>query len=180
MTTFTRDIREATTWSIVLSVLMMICGMLAVLIPPVAGLAVTMMFGWVLLFAGALHIGFAWRADHASRKAGEAALAALYIGIGLYLLARPVAGLVSLTLVIAAYLVAKGVLEGAIAFKLRPLPGSGCLLFDGVVTIAIAVMIAASWPASSAWVAGVLVGIALFTSGLARLMMSVAVRHVLA
>jgi uncharacterized membrane protein HdeD (DUF308 family) len=96
------------------------------------------------------------------------------------MLARPVAGLASLTLAVAAYRVAKGLLEGAIAFKLRPLPGSGWLLFDGIVTVAIAAMIAASWPASSAWVIGVLVGVALFTSGLARLMVAVAVRRVVA
>jgi uncharacterized membrane protein HdeD (DUF308 family) len=101
----------------------------------------------------------------------------LYGAIGFYMLARPLAGLASLTLMIAAYLVAKGVLEEVIAFKLRPLPGSGWMLFDGVLTIAIAAMIAAAWPASTAWAIGVLVGVALFSSGLARLMLSVAVRR---
>jgi len=96
------------------------------------------------------------------------------------MLARPVAGLASLTLAIAAYLVVKGVLEGAIAFKLRPLPGSGWLLFDSILTVAIAAMIAAAWPVSTAWAVGVLVGAALFSSGLARLMVSIAVHRVVA
>jgi uncharacterized membrane protein HdeD (DUF308 family) len=78
------------------------------------------------------------------------------------------------------YLVAKGLLEGAIAVKLRPLPGSGWLLFDSILTITLAVMIGAAWPASAGWAVGVLVGVALFSSGLARLMVSVAVRRVLA
>ena len=98
----------------------------------------------------------------------------------MYMLARPAAGLASLTLAIAVYLVAKGLLEGAIAFKLRPLPGTGWLLFDGILTVAIAVAIAAAWPASTAWTVGVLVGVALFSSGLARLMVSVAVRRTVA
>ena len=36
-------------------------GVLAIAIPPVAGLAVTAMFGWLLIFSGALHVGYAWR-----------------------------------------------------------------------------------------------------------------------
>jgi len=179
-TTITREIRESTTWSIVLSVLMMVSGVLAILIPPIAGLTVTVVFGWLLLFSGVLHLGFAWRGDRAASILGEILLAVLYGAIGLYMLARPVAGLASLTFAIAVYLVAKGLLEGAIAFKLRPLPGSGWLLFDGILTIAIAAMIGAAWPASTAWAVGVLVGVALFSSGLARLMVSVAVRRVLA
>jgi uncharacterized membrane protein HdeD (DUF308 family) len=178
-TTISRQIRESTTWSIALSVLMMMSGVFAMLIPPVAGLTVTVMFGWLLIFTGALHLGFVWRGDRAATILGEILLALLYGAIGVYMLARPVAGLASLTLAIAAYLVVKGLLEGAIAFKLRPLRGSGWLLFDGVLTVVLAAMIAAAWPASSSWVVGVLVGVALFIGGLARLMVSVAARRAL-
>jgi uncharacterized membrane protein HdeD (DUF308 family) len=179
-TTITQEIRESTTWSIVLSVLMMLSGVLAIFIPAAAGLTVTVMFGWLLIFTGVLHLGFAWGRDQAASVIGEILLAMLYGALGLYMLARPVAGLASLTIAVVIYLVAKGLLEGIIAFKVRPLPGSGWLMFDGILTIAIAAMIAAAWPASTAWTVGVLVGVALFSSGLARLMVSAAVRRVLA
>lgn len=174
------EIRRSTTWSIVLSVLMMVSGVLAIAIPPLAGLAVTVMFGWLLIVTGALHLGFAWRGHGAAAVIGEIVVAALYAALGFYMLARPVAGLASLTLAIAAYLVAKGVLEGVIAFKLRPMPGSGWLLFDAILTIALAAMIASAWPASVAWAVGVLVGIAMVSSGFARLMVSTAVRRLVA
>ena len=180
MPTVRGEIRQSTTWSIVLSVLMMVSGVLAIAIPPLAGLAVTVMFGWLLIVTGALHLGFAWRGHGAAAVIGEIVVAALYAAIGLYMLARPVAGLASLTLAIAAYLVAKGVLEGVIAFKLRPMPGSGWLLFDAILTIALAAMIASAWPASTAWAVGVLVGIAMISSGFARLMVSTAVRRLVA
>lgn len=179
-TTIAQDIRQSPTWSIVLSVLMMASGVLAIVVPLIAGLAVTVVFGWLLIFAGALHLGFAWRGARAAGIIGEILLAMLYAAIGFYMLARPVAGLASLTLAIAVYLVAKGVLEGAIAFKLRPLPGSGWLVFDAILSVAIAAMIAATWPASTAWAVGVLVGVTLVASGLARLMVSIAVRRELA
>ena len=176
----TEHVRESTTWSIVFSVLIMINGVLAIAIPPVAGLAVTMMLGWLLIVTGALHLAFAWRERGAATIVGEIAVAVLYAALGFYMLARPVAGLASLTLAISAYFVAKGILEGVVAIKLRPLPGSGWLLFDGVLTVVVAAMIASAWPASSAWAVGVLVGIAMVSSGFTRLMASIAVRRLVA
>jgi uncharacterized membrane protein HdeD (DUF308 family) len=174
------EVRQSATWSIVLSVLMIISGVVALAIPPVAGLTATVMFGWLMIVTGAFHLGYAWRGHGAAGVIGEIAIAVLYGAIGFYMLARPVAGLASLTLAIAAYLVAKGVLEGVIAFKFRPLPGTGWLLFDGILTVVIAALIASAWPASSAWAVGVLVGIAMMSSGFAHLMLSIAVRRVVA
>ncbi len=174
------EVRQSATWSIVLSVLMIISGVLALAIPPVAGLTVTVMFGWLLIVTGAFHLGFAWRGHGAAAVIGELAIAVLYGAIGFYMLARPVAGLASLTLVIAGYLAAKGVLEGVIAFKFRPLPGTGWLVFDGILTVMIAALIASAWPVSSAWAVGVLVGVAMISSGFARLMLSVAARRLVA
>ncbi len=180
MATVAEEVRESTGWSIVLSVLMMITGVLAMVVAPIAGLTVTLMFGWLLIFGGVLHLGFAWRGQKASIVVGEILLAVAFGAMGVYMLARPVAGLASLTLVIAAYLLVKGVLEGVMAFTLRPAPGSGWLLFDGMLTMVVAAIIGGGWPASAAWAVGVLVGVALLSSGLARLMVSIAVRRVMA
>jgi uncharacterized membrane protein HdeD (DUF308 family) len=179
MATVAQEIRRSNTSSIVLSVLLMITGVLAMFIAPIAGLTVTLLFGWLLIFAGVLHLGFARRGQKASIVVGEILLAIAFAAIGVYMLARPLAGLASLTLVIAAYLLVKGVLEGVMAFTLRPAPGSGWLLFDGILTIVVAAIIGGGWPASAAWAVGVLVGVALLSSGLARLMVSVAVRRVI-
>ena len=159
---------------------MMVCGVLAIAAPLLAGLAVTAMFGWLLIVTGVLHLGFAWRGNGVAAVFGEIVVAVLYGALGFYMLARPAAGLASLTVVTAAYFVAKGVLEGVIAFSMRPLRGTGWLLFDGLLTIVLAAMIASAWPASSAWVVGTLVGIAMVSSGFARLMVSVAVRRLIA
>jgi len=171
------DIRESTTWSIVLSVLMMISGALAIAIPSVAGLAVTIALGWLLIVSGVLHLGYAWRAQGAAAVIGEIVLAVLYALVGIYTLAHPVVGLASLTFAVAVYLVAKGVVEGIVAFTLRRLAGSGWLLFDGILTIAIAAMIASAWPISAVWAVGVLVGVSMISSGFSRLMLSMAVRR---
>ena len=176
----TTDIHKATTWSIVLSVLMIAAGVLAIFSPAIAGVAVTVFFGWLLIFSGILHLAYAWQAGRPGAVVWEILLGILYGGIGVYLLARPGAGLASLTLALAFYLVLEGVLEFVLSFQLRPLPGSGWLLFDGIVTLVLAAMIGSAWPVSSLWAIGTLVGASMFFSGITRLMVSVAVRRVVA
>jgi uncharacterized membrane protein HdeD (DUF308 family) len=176
----TGDIRTATTWSIVLSVLMIAAGVLAIVLPSVAGVAATIFVGWLLVFSGILHLAYAWRAGRTGSVIWEILIGILYGGIGVYLLAQPVAGLESLTLAIAIYLLVRGVLEFFLAFQLRPLPGTGWLLFDGVVLLVLAAMIGSGWPTSSVWAVGTLVGIGMFFSGMTRLILSVAVRRVVA
>jgi uncharacterized membrane protein HdeD (DUF308 family) len=95
-------------------------------------------------------------------------------------LLHPVAGLASLTLLLAIYLFVEAVLELVLGFRLRPRPGSGWLLFDGIVTLVLAILIWRSWPSSSEWVIGTLVGISMLFSGTARLSLSLGARRVLA
>jgi uncharacterized membrane protein HdeD (DUF308 family) len=175
-----RNVQRATTWSIVLSASMILAGILALLVPAMTGVAVTLVIGWLLIVSGVLHLGFAWRAGGSGAVVWEILLAAVYGAIGFYLLANPVLGLETITLTLAVYLVCEGALEFVLAAVLRPLPGNGWLLFDGIVTLLLAVLIWRGWPMSSTWVVGTLVGISMFFSGLTRLMLSVAVRRIAA
>ena len=172
--------RTATTWSIVLSVLMIAAGVLAICVPVIAGVTVTAIVGWLLVFSGLLHLAFAWQAGREGAVLWELLLGIVYGAIGFYLLASPVAGLASLTLAISIYLLIEGVLEFVLSFQLRPAPGSGWLLVDGIITLVLAVMIWSTWPSSALWVVGTLVGISMFFSGITRLMLSMAVRRVVA
>jgi uncharacterized membrane protein HdeD (DUF308 family) len=164
----------------VLSVLMIAAGVLAVCVPVIAGVAITALVGWLLVFSGVLHLAFAWRAGRAGAVLWEVLLGIVYGAIGFYLLASPVAGLASLTLAIAFYLLVEGVLEFVLSFQLRPAPGTGWLMVDGIITLVLAVMIWSTWPSSALWVVGTLVGISMFFSGITRLMLSMAVRRIAA
>jgi uncharacterized membrane protein HdeD (DUF308 family) len=170
----TADVHKATTWSIVLSLLMIAAGVFAIWIPLIAGVTVTAIVGWLLVFSGLLHIAFAWQAGRAGAVVWEILIGIVYGAIGFYLLASPVAGLASLTLAIAIYLLIEGVVEFVLSFQLRPAPGSGWLLLDGIITLVLAVMIWSTWPSSALWVVGTLVGISMFFSGITRLMLSMA------
>jgi len=170
-------VKKTLGWSVGLSALMIVAGLLAIVVPTVAGMAVTLFVAWLLIFSGAAHILFGWHTRSNGGFLWELLVGILYIVVGSYLLVNPVAGLASLTLALAIYLFAEGVLELILSFQLEPLPGWGWLLFDGIVTLVLAAMIWRTWPSSTTWVIGTLVGVSMFFSGIARLMLSLAARR---
>ena len=172
--------KESVGWSIGLSVLMIIAGVLAIVIPPAAGIAVLVVVAWLLMLSGVIHMLFAWHTRTTGGMIWELLLGILYIFVGVYALLHPLAGLASLTLVLAIYLFVEGALELILSFRLRPMPGSNWLLFDGIVTLILAILIWRSWPSSTEWVIGTLVGISMLFSGAARLSLSLAARRVVA
>ena len=173
-------VKKSLGWSIGLSVLLIVAGLLAIAVPQAAGIAVNLLVGWLLIFSGAVHLVFAWHTRTTGGILWELLLGIIYIFIGGYLLVHPVAGLATLTLALAIYLFAEGILELILGFRIRPMPGSGWLLFDGVITLILAVMIWKTWPSSTEWVIGTLVGISMLFSGISRLMLSMAARQVAA
>ena len=173
-------VKRSVGWSIGLSVLMILAGFLAIAVPQAAGIAVNVLVAWLLVFSGAAHLVFGWHVRSTGGILWELLLGALYIFVGAYLLFRPVVGLASLTLALAIYLFAEGVLELILWFRLRPLPGSGGLLFDGIITLILGVMIWRTWPSSTEWVIGTLVGFSMIFSGISRLMLSLAARRLVA
>lgn len=167
-------------WSIALSILMILAGLLAIVVPVAAGIAVTIFVGWLLVFCGAAHLVFAWHTRNTGALIWGLLLGIAYIAVGGYVLFHLVAGLASLTLALAIYLSAEAILEFALSFRLRPMAGSRWLLFDGIITLILAILIWRSWPSSTPWVIGTLVGISMLFSGVSRLMLSLAARTVIA
>jgi len=171
-------VKKAVNWSIGLSVLMIVAGVLAIASPLAAGVAVNVLVAWLLVFSGCAHLVFAWYTRSTGGFLWELLLGVVYFFIGVYLLIHPLAGLASLTIALAIYLLLEATLEFVLGFTLRPLPGSGWLLFDGIITLILAVMIWRTWPSNTAWVIGTLVGISMLFSGTSRLMISMAARNV--
>ena len=172
-----REVHRAAGWSLVWSVLMMIAGLIAMTTPLVAGFAVTAVVGWLLMFSGVLHLGLAWRGGGAAGVVWEILLGAVYGAIGFYVIANPIAGLASLTLALAAYLLVEAVLEFSAYFQLRPAAGAGWLMYDAIVTFVLATMIATTWPTRAMWVVGTMVGISMLFSGITRFLLWRAVRR---
>ncbi len=145
-------------WSIALSVVLILAGLLAIAVPPLVGIGVLLVVAWLVILSGGVHLVFAWRRRTAGGTIWELLLGVLYIAIGVDVLLHPAKGLAALTLILAIYLFVEGVLELILGFRLRPRAGAGWVLLDGVVTLFLAILIWRSWPSSSEWVIGTLVG----------------------
>jgi len=170
---------KAINWSIALSILLIIAGFIALFIPFVSGVAITLIFGWLMILSGITHFIFAFKTHTRGGLIWEILIGIVYLFTGVYLILHPLDALLALTLILACYLFIEAVVEFIQFFQLRPRHGAGWLLVDGIITLILAIMIWRSWPASSVWVIGTLVGISMIFSGFSRLMLSLAAKRVL-
>jgi uncharacterized membrane protein HdeD (DUF308 family) len=157
---------------------MIVAGVLAIASPLAAGFAVNIFIAWLLVFSGCVHLVFAWYRPSTGGFLWELLLGILYIFTGVYLLIHPVTGLAALTIALGIYLFLEAILEFVLGFTLRPLPGSGWLVFDGIIALILAVMIWKTWPSNTGWVIGILVGISMLFCGISRLAFSLVARNI--
>jgi len=159
-------------------ILLAILGLAAVIVPPLASLAVTIFLGWMFLVSGIAGLvvsfwarampGFWWSLI-------SAALAVLAGGI---LLARPMQGVLTLTIVIGAYFLAEGVATIMYALEHRRELSErwSWLLVAGLMDILIAFFVIAGLPGSAEWAIGLLVGINLLFGGASLIGVALAAR----
>ncbi len=172
--------KKVTGWSIAISVLMIIAGLLAILLPLEAGIAVNLFLGWMLMFAAAAHFVYAWSTRGAGGVIWKVLVGVLYGAIAFYLLEHPARGLATLTLILAYYLLIEGVMEIILFFQHRSAPGSVWFLMDAIITLILGGLVWKTWPNSTEWVIGTLVGLSILFSGTTRLMLSLAARRLVA
>ena len=160
-------------------VVLLVLGATAIVIPPLATLAATLVLGWLFLVSGVVGLFTTFMMRHAPGFWWSLISAALAVLVGSLLLARPVSGAFSLTLVLIAFFVIEGV--ASIMFALehkRELSGRwGWMLASGVVDLLLALMILAGLPSTAAWALGLLVGINMVFGGAALIAMALHARH---
>jgi uncharacterized membrane protein HdeD (DUF308 family) len=167
---------RSTFWSIFLGVLLLIAGLIAIALPPIAGIAASVFFGWLLLIAGIAHLVYAWSERGAGAVIWQVLIGVVYVIAALYMLVLPLAGMVTLTLVLGFYIVVSGIFELVVFARLRRLRGAFWFLVDGLVSLLLAGLIFFHWPWSSLWFIGTLVGISLLLSGIARITVPLSLR----
>jgi uncharacterized membrane protein HdeD (DUF308 family) len=170
-------VRKASTASILWGILLIVFGMVAVGSPFLAAVAVSVVVGWLIILAGIVHLMLALRAHGAGSRIWKLLVGIAYWCFGGYLLLHPVLGVASLTLVLASLFLIEGILNIVLFVKMRPMPGSTWMLIDGIVTLLLGLMIYLQWPSSSGWAIGILVGVSMIISGVARVAMSLVVRQ---
>jgi uncharacterized membrane protein HdeD (DUF308 family) len=166
-------------WKLFLAqgIVMMVLGFLAVAEPNVATLAVGIFVGWLFVVGGIFRALSVWQSRGMPGFAWSMLTAVLAIVLGLILILRPLAGVLTLTMVLIAFFIVEGVssIIGAIQHR-QHLRSWGWVLFSGIVDLFLAYLIWAGWPSSADWAIGLLVGINMLFVGLSLVMTALAAR----
>lgn len=148
-------------------ILLAILGLAAIVVPPLASLAVTIFLGWLFLISGIAGLALTFWARQLPGFWWSLVSAVLAILAGFILLIRPVQGTLTLTIVVGVYFVAEGVATIMYALEHRRELSQrwSWLLVAGLMDIFIAAIIIAGLPGSALWAVGLLVGINLLFGG---------------
>jgi uncharacterized membrane protein HdeD (DUF308 family) len=163
-------------WSLALGILLIIAGVAALLFPMLAAVAAALYIGWFALIAGAIAIAIAIKTRAEPHFGWRILVGVVYLALGFLLVANPLAGAASLALFVGALLAAAGVVEIVLAFRIKPHKGWGWLLANGIVSIALAILIAIGWPLDSLLLIGYLVGFQIIACGIARIALGMGAR----
>jgi uncharacterized membrane protein HdeD (DUF308 family) len=160
-------------------ILLAVLGVAALILPPLASLAIAIFLGWVFLISGIGGLIVTYWARSTPGFWWSLISAALAVLTGMLLLARPVQAVLTLTIVLGAYFLAEGVTTIMYALEhRRELSGRwSWLLISGLVDIAISFMVITGLPSSAEWAIGVLVGINLLFGGATLIGMALAARN---
>ena len=150
-------------------IILVVLGAAAIVVPPIATLAVEIILGWLFFISGIVGLVMTFMMRHAPGLWWSLFSAVLAIAAGAVLIGWPVSGAVSLTLILIVFFIMEGV--ATIMYALdhkRELSGRwGWLLASGIVDLALAAIIFAGLPGTAAWAIGLLVGINMLFGGAA-------------
>jgi uncharacterized membrane protein HdeD (DUF308 family) len=163
--------------SIIWAIILIIFGFLAIALPFATSWGVVVVIAWLIIFSGGFQFIHAFQSHGVGHIVWKVLVAILYLIVGIYFLLHPLIGVAAFTFALAVFFVIEGVFDLVAYFQNRQATGSGWVLFDGIVTLILGILVWRQWPSSSLWVIGTLVGISMIMTGTTRLMMSLAARR---
>jgi len=169
MSEVTQAMKESSRAGATLGIATMIFGVLAMIMPMVAGLTTATIVGVLLIAAGIARTIYALKAESFGKGILVFLFGGLSIACGVIMMARPLIGLAAITMVLALFFLADGISEIVAAFQVRGEKGWFWLVIGGTASIALAYMIWRQWPVSGQWAIGLLVGIRLVLAGVSMI-----------
>jgi len=159
------QIGEHRGWYLFLGIVLVLGGCAAMAFPHLSTITAKIALGWIFLVSGVVTVLHAFSARERRSFFLNLLMGILYAAAGAYLAFLPLAGILTLTSLVAALFLADGVLEVIMAFRIRAHRGWGWVLVSGLVAMAAGALIALQLPISATWVLGVLVGIKMTIAG---------------
>lgn len=172
-----RHVAEHWGWFFGLGLVFLIAGFAAIAFPLLSTIAAKIALGWIFMLSGLVAILHSFRITAWGGFLLNLILGALYIFVGAYLAFFPLTGIITLTLLLAALFLAEGVLQVAMAWRVRPHEGWGWVFLSGCVAMGAGALIALGLPGSATWAIGLLVGINLLSTGMGFVLLGLAGRR---
>jgi uncharacterized membrane protein HdeD (DUF308 family) len=159
-------------------IILMILGAAAIILPQIASLAVAMVLGWLLLIGGGIGLVTTIMARNAPGFWWALASSVVALVAGALLIGWPIRGVISLTLVLAAFLAADGLIMIMYGFDHRRQLSRrwGWLVVNGVLDLLLAAIIFVALPESAVWALGLLIGIDMLFGGSSLIAIAVKAR----
>ncbi|MEW6644188.1 MAG: HdeD family acid-resistance protein [Pseudomonadota bacterium] len=160
-------------------IVLVVLGLVAIVVPPLASLAVTILLGWMFIVSGIVQLALTLSARQLPGFGWSLASAILAIVAGAALLLWPVQGTLSLTIVIGVYFVMEGVATIMYALDHRKQLSQrwGWLVAAGIADLVVAALIITGLPGSATWALGLLVGLNMLFGGASMISMALAARN---
>ncbi len=168
------SIREHWLLFLIEGIVLVILGLVAIVVPPIATLAVAVLVGWLFLISGIVGLVTTFMARQAPGFWWSLLSAVLGIAVGIVLLWSPLRAMVTLTLLLIVFFTIEGILTIMYALEhKKELSGRWAwMLVSGIVDLILAVIILAGLPGTAAWAIGLLVGINMVFGGTAMIAMA--------
>jgi uncharacterized membrane protein HdeD (DUF308 family) len=159
-------------------IVLTLLGVVAIVLPPLASLFVAIFFGWLLFIGGVFGLVTTLIGRHAPGFWWSLLSSIVAIIAGVLLFGWPGGGVLSLTVVLTAFLFADGVLTILLSLEYRrALHGRWTwLLLNGIIDLLLAAIIFVGLPGSAAWAIGIIVGVDMLFGGASLIAMSLAAR----
>lgn len=154
------------------SIVLIVFGIVAIILPAISTIVAETWISIILAFSGITKLVYAFQSRQAGGFVWKLLLSVLYIATGVYLFVYPLAGVLTLTLLLGSFLLTEGVFELFLAFRLRPQQNWSWVLADGMITLLLGGLVWVQWPSDASWVIGTVVGISILSTGVSRLMLS--------
>lgn len=164
-------------WFLLWGIVLLVLGIIALGYTTATTLISVILLGFIIFISGVVIIidtfTFWWR------KWGgfilHLLIGILYLVVGIMFIQSPLSASISLTLLLAILFIIVGIFRIIYSLSIR-LPSWGWMLFNGIITLILGILIYSQWPASSLYIIGLFVGIDLIFAGWAYIMASLAAR----
>lgn len=150
---------------LVIGAVLLVGGLVAIFNPFAATLTAQQIAAWLFLFGGIAQVVATIRSSDWGARIINLVLAVAYLWLGISLLGHPLAGILTLTVLVAIMFLVNGILKVLLSFTLRGTPNFWAVLLSGAISIALAIMVFANFPQSAAVLLGVLLAVELISTG---------------